>query len=247
MLKLLYCLCISKEPARLDKKQLESFVCRCLRLYDISLYLNQELPITERHPADDAAILASMALIHVANTGLGTALLRSTAILETLLEGSKHNYDALLIQIRLCLRLGLPSLAFEHYVQLSVKNMQQATLSWILYTHISMIHPYPYVHQHSTTEAPPIIDMSEDITGALDWHAIADQTLSEYMIKMLREGQFDMLVDTLALQRSLKMGFSKLLLVSERLRIQNVTGAPIQKDYASILSRRPLLWIRDCC
>ena len=188
-----------------------------------------------------------MASIHAANSGSGAALLRSAAILETLLEGSRHNYDALLIQIRLCLRLGLPSLAFEHYVQLSVKNMQQATLSWILYTHISAIHPYPYVHQHSTTEAPPIIDLSENITSALDWHTVADQTLSESMINMLREGQYNMLFDTLSLQRSLKMGFSKLLLVSERLRIQNVTGASIQKECASITSQRRLLLLRDLC
>lgn len=247
MLKLLYCLCISKEPTRLDNEQLESFVCRCLRLYDISLYLNQELPITERHPADDAAILASMALIHVANSGPGAALLRSTAILETLLEGSKHNYDGLLIQIRLCLRLGLPSLALEHYVQLSVKNMQQATLSWILYTDISVIHPYPYMLQHSNTDDRPIMDLSENIASAIDWHAMADQTLSESTIKMLREGQYNMLIDTLALQRSLKIGFSKFLLVSERSRIQNVTGASIQKEYASILSKCTLHITRDSC
>ena len=217
------------------------FVCRCLRLYDISLYLNQELPITERHSADDAAILASMALIHVANSGPGAALLRSIAILETLLESSKHNYDALLIQIRLCLRLGLPSLSFEHYVQLSAKSMQHATLSWILYTHISVIHPYPYVHQHSTTEAPPIIDLSENITSALDWHVATDQTLSDSMIRMLREGQYNMFFDTLSLQRSLKMGFSRLLLVSERSRIQNTTGVSIQKEYTNISSKRTLM------
>lgn len=236
MLKLLYYLRISKEPTKSDRDQLGSFVCRCLRLFQISHLLCPERPISERRPADDAAILASMALVHISELGESTALLRSAVLLESLLEGSRHNYDALLIQIRLCLKLGISSMAMERYLQLSVKNMQHATTSWLLYSQISVLHPYSYMRQHSNTTASHFMDLPKGITDALDWHVTAEETLAESLSNMLKEGQYNMLFDSLWLYYSVKMGFSKLLLVSEWSRIQRLTGASGQKDYLESLS-----------
>ena len=236
VLKLVYYLCISKEPTKLDKGRLGSFVCRCLRLYSLSLLLCPHLPVSERRPADDAALLATMTLVHIAELGEAIALLRSTVILESLLDRSRHNYDALLIQIRLYLNLGMSSSAMERYVQLSVKNMQQATISWILYTQISMLHPYPYVCKPSSAKAPPTMDLWESITSALDWHATAGQVISDSTSAMLRESQYNMPFDALELAKLINMGFTKLVLMVEWSRIQRLTNAPSQKDYLDILS-----------
>ena len=245
MLKLLYYLCISKEPTKTDRDQLESFVCRCLRLFHISHLLCPERPASERRPADDAAILASMALVHISELGDSTALLRSAVLLESLLGNSRHNYDALLIQIRLCLKLGISSMAMERYLQLTVKNMQHATTSWVLYGQISVLHPYSYMPPSSNTAAVHGMNLPKCITDALDWHVTAEQTLADSMSNMLKEGQYNMLFDTLCLYQPIKNGFSKLLLVNEWARIQRLTGVSCQKDYLVKLSEPPSTPIRS--
>ena len=214
---------------------LDFFVCRCLRLYKLSLALDADLPISERRAGDDAAILAIMTLIHVWDLEEETTLLRCVVILETLLERSPHNYDALLILTRLCVNIGTPSLAMNHYLQLSVKNMQNATLSWILYTRISTLHPYSYVSKPKNDEAAIVINVPEKITAALEWHAGAVELNSHYVNKMLREGQYSMLFDALTLENPLKMGFARLLLVVELSRIQRLTGASSDVNYSDFL------------
>ena len=214
---------------------LDFFVCRCLRLYKLSLALDADLPISERRAGDDAAILAAMTLIHIWDLEEETALLRCAVILETLLERSPHNYDALLILIRLCVSLGTPSLAVNYYLQLSVKNVQNATLSWILYTRISMLHPYSCVSKPKTDEAATVINVPENITAALEWHEGAAQLNSNYVYKMLREGQYNMFFDALALENPLRVGFARLLLLVEWSRIQRLTGASSDVNYSDFL------------
>ena len=237
VLKLQYYLCISIRPMSLDKTLLEMFVRRCLALYSMSMTLCADVPISERRPGDDAAILATMALVHVADLGESTALLRCTVILEALLNKSKHNYDALLIQVRLCLSLGLSSLAIERYLQLSLKHMQQATMSWILHTHISVLHPYPYVGKPINGKTRPVMDFTENVANALDWHATAEQANSDFLSVMLQKAQYDVLIDTLSLDETIRSGFTKLLLIVEGSRIQRLTGASIRKNYLNCLSQ----------
>ena len=217
------------------KSLLESFTCRCLRLYRLSLLLSTDQPNSERDAGDDAALLATMALCHVADLGEQTALPRCLVILENLLIRSPHNYDALLIIIRICLKLGISSQGMNHYTQLSIKNVQHATVSWILYTHVSMIHPYSCVPKARTPKAAVGMDLPKTLQAAMDWHVGASQLNSDYMSKMLRDEQYNMLFDALALDRSLKVGFGRLLLLVEWSRIQRLTGALSEKNNIGFL------------
>ena len=187
-------------------------------------------PYSERRAGDDAAILATMALIHISYFEEDTALLRCIVILENLLIKSPHNYDALLIMIRLCANFGTLSLAMQRYMQLSIKNMQHATLSWILYTHISLLHPYSSICHSGNSDALANMYMPESLTAALDWHVGAGQINADYTVKMLREDQYNMLFDALTLAKSLKVGFGRLLLLIERARIQRLTGVSSQRN-----------------
>lgn len=188
-------------------------------------------------------MLAVMALMHVADFGDDAAVLRCVFILETLLIKSPHNYDALLILIRLCLVTGTSSLAMEHYMQLSIKNMQHATLSWILYTHISLLHPYSPKVQTKSKEALAVMDLPENITAALNWHAVAAQLNSDYICTMLQEGRHNMVLDSLALNKSLSTGFARLLLLVGWVRIQRLTGALSPRDYSDFLG----MWPKSSC
>ena len=218
----------------MDSGLLELFVCRCLRLYSLSKALCQDLPVSERRPGDDAAVLAALALLHIADAGDSVALLRSMLVLECLLNDSRHHYDALLIQICLCLKLGVSSLAIERYLRLSVKNMQQVTVSWVLYTQISTIHPYPYLSNGKTSTG---MDLLESITSALKWFTSAAQNNEDSLSAMLRDGQFNMVIDTIELDELIQNSFTKVLLFAERLRIQRLTGLSGHKLHSSLYSK----------
>lgn len=171
------------------------FVCNCLRLFKLSLPLGSKFPASERRPGDDAAILAVMALVRIGDIQewVDNSLIRGIVILEVLVAQSRCNYDALLVLIRLYIKAGMGSLAMHYYGQLSVKNMQNATISWILFTRISTIHPLnPYA---IGSETP--FDLLENLSKALEWAAAANQSYNSSINSMLNSGQYNMVLQTL--------------------------------------------------
>ena len=141
-LKLDYKMVVSKKSNLSHKAALESFAANCLRLYKISLQVEQDLPITERRCGDDAAILAAMVCIHLSYANQSHAILQCAIILETLLHYSKHNFDGIALLVRVYISLGAISRAFKLYERLDIKNIQTQTLSWMLLSRISTLHPH---------------------------------------------------------------------------------------------------------
>lgn len=237
VLKLDYFLVVSKHPNFYERALLEAFVCNCLRLYKVSLALGSQLPLSERRPGDDAAILAVMAMFHMLKLGEHNAVLRSVAVLEMVLAHSRHNYDALLLQIRLALVLGTASIAMGRYSQLCVKNMQHATLSWILFTRISTLHPYPLSGSSQGNGPFTIRDPFATLTHALEWHRSAQEVNDESVSRMLSDGQNNMLFDALDLGHTIENGFSKFVAFVESSRIQRLGGASREIDYGDLMSK----------
>lgn len=147
---------------------LKAFIATCLRLYNISRPLGRDVPISERRPGDDAAILAAAACIRLFDHGETRAILRCAAILELLLQDSTHNYDAQLMAIRVYIYLGLTMHAVMHYSKLDIKNIQFLTNSWILLTRISTIHPHacpvPLVGG-----IPGVVNLAQLLKKAIKW------------------------------------------------------------------------------
>lgn len=224
MLKLEYNLVISRDDNTFKNGLLQEFICNCLRLYRLSLKYDLDLPVSDRLPGDDAALLAAMGLIRLYKTRQtypehNNALLRSIVVLEHILLRSKHNYDALLILVRLYMFLGTGSLAMERYSRLSIKHLQHATISWVLYTHISTIHPHSVTISRATGGGPITIDPGSDMTQALEWHKSASDLSKKYVTSMQENGQWTMSLDALSTSAHIESGFSKLLLLVETKRI----------------------------
>ena len=76
-----------------------------------------------------------------------TALIRAGGILERLCHDSPHNYQALLLLVRVYLLLGAGSLALSTFSRLSVKQIQYDSVAHILFTRLSTVHPH---------SAPPV-------------------------------------------------------------------------------------------
>ncbi len=218
ILKLQYNLVISRDQNSRNADVLTAFISNCLRLYKESLAFGLDLPVSDRRPGDDAALLAAMGFIRLFKLGRKHALLQCIVVLEHTLLQSKHNYDALLILVRLYVFLGAGSLAMERYSRLSIKNLQHATISWVLYTRISSIHPYPSTYVVDG-KRQSTIDPLEDIIHAYKWHTSAENVSLKAIHKMQANGQWNMSLDTLQTSKAVATGFAKFLMVVEAKRI----------------------------
>lgn len=235
MLKLEYHLVVSRNDTPAQVSLLRAFVSRCLQLYKVSLSVNISLPVSDRRPGDDAAMLGAMALIRLHEFAEKHALLQCITILECLLSHSKHNYDALLTLTRLYMQAGVGTLAADLYSRLSIKNMQHATVSWILYNRISTIHPYEPSRTIST-QSPS--HMLKNLSYAIDWHMSAEEYNSIAIDRMIECGQYTMLFDTLKIGGWIKNGFGKFMFVVESHRIGRFSQFSQIKDYSSLLGNR---------
>lgn len=175
-----------------------------------------------------------MALLHLHKHGEFNASLRAVAVLEFLLSYSKHNYDALLILVRLYLFLGTPLLAVKAYSVLSIKNIQHATLSWILLTRISATHPYLF---NPGLKVKNGLSASNLLLTALDWHRSASNLGDAATGQMLQTGQYCMMLDNLSTQGSVQRGFSHHMINVELLRIIRLTQPSSGSDSKIVYSK----------
>ncbi|KAH8145602.1 uncharacterized protein LAJ45_10403 [Morchella importuna] len=132
--------------------KLNDFITSSLKIYVGALPLGSALLDTDNQYGDDAALLSIMGLVrlhllHSSITSSSTSitaqapLYQALIILEAIVSKSKHNYQALLLLVRLYLLLGAASLAVEIYPRLNIKQIQNDTLSHFLLTRISTILP----------------------------------------------------------------------------------------------------------
>ncbi|KAL9129909.1 MAG: hypothetical protein Q9217_001757 [Psora testacea] len=218
-LKLDYHLVVSPNNHRDEPDLLPAFVTTCLRLYNAYILLHIQLPQSDRGSADDAAMLAAMGLIMMYNLGDRTALLRSIVVLEYLLSHSKHNYDALLILVRIYMYLGAGSLAMDRYTRLTTKNIQHASISWIFFTRLSTIHPWPANISAGGT-AMTTFDPLDEIKQAIDWHHGAGILTEKALSRMMSNKQWNMMLGLMEIQHALQYGFARAMLIAEYQRIQ---------------------------
>lgn len=119
--------------------------------------ITKDLLSTDRHPADDFAVLAAITLVKLAlaSSDAGSEPLKSTRVsymlqaavlLENAWTHSKSNFQISLILIRLYVYLGCGSLAMRSFQRLVLKQVQLDTLSYILFDRISSFHPHPFTH-----------------------------------------------------------------------------------------------------
>lgn len=149
-----------------------------------------------------------------------TALIRAAGILERLLIDSPHNYEAVLMLIRIYLLLGAGSIALRWFGKLSVKQMQYESVAHNLFTRFATIHPHP---------APPIegaeykdFDAQVAFIAALDFYRNANVTIKNSLIKGLDDGNYVGLDDTIELRRRIGDSICRRMWALDLRRIQRI-------------------------
>lgn len=163
------------EGAEDNIPKLNDFITATLRIYSSALSLGSALLVTDNQYGDDAALLSVMGLVrlhllHVSTTGSATTIVaqaplyQSIAILSAVVSKSKHNYQAMLLLVRLYLLIGAVGLAVDVYPGLNIKQIQNDTLSHFLLTRISTLLPSERKVEKILNEAGRIYESSSSQT-----------------------------------------------------------------------------------
>lgn len=238
-LKLEYCFCLSANEENVSKPQVEDFIVRCLQVYrEVQRPEKTSAPTTiESQPSDDLCILAAMSLMRFSEPCTSVAdqqipdavLIRAAAILERLLVDSPHNYQALLLVVRIYLRLGAGSLALSSFSKLSVKQVQFETVAHNLFTRLATIHPH---------SAPPVegaeykdFNPQSAFVQALNFFRTADLTSTRHRTRGLDYGSYVNIEGTIELQRRLRQSICRRMWALDVRRIQRLAGGDPMTRY----------------
>ena len=237
-LKLDYFLVISRKGSLKSREPLlNAFIANCLRLYrttflwdvDSKNGTNEAVSEAEgpvdRHVGDDAAMLAAMALIHLYFAGQPSALLRTAFVLETVLKQSKHNYEAVLLAVRVYLHMGQFGRAFELFNGLDVKNIQNLSTLWILICRISTLHP----HASRRMRCDPSANLDE----AADWIAGSFRSIRRACAECLKHKSYRNFLKTVETFESLPTSISKIMIEAEDSKILWLTATGPVADATS--------------
>lgn len=210
---------------------MEDFICRCLRMYRSSRQPDSsDSPSSiESQPRDDLCLLAVMSLIRLSDSKLDRrrdaipdpVLIQAAGLLEHLIASSPHNYEALLLLVRIYLLLGAGSLALKAFSKLAVKQMQYETVAHNLLTRISTIHP------HAT---PAAEELEKDFSPqaifklALSFFQSSEMATAAARTSGLEHGSYLNVEGSIDLQKSLKNSICRKMWVLETGRIQHLVG-----------------------
>ncbi|KAI9368067.1 N-acetyltransferase B complex non catalytic subunit-domain-containing protein [Aspergillus egyptiacus] len=260
-LKLEYCLLLSSDADSMSREKVEDFVSRCLKEYRETDRPKQDAASStiESQPSDDMCILAAMGLIRFSQAWVSSKqeeipdimLIRAAAILERLLLDSPHNYQALLLLVRLYLRLGAGSLALKAFSKLSVKQIQFETVAHNLFTRLASVHPH---------SAPPIegaeykdFNPQSAFVQALNFYRTADVTSTRHRSNGLEYGSYVNTEGTIELQRRLKHSVCRRMWALEVKRVQRLAGGDpmtrfdeLARDPSTLVDQRTFNAFMNC-
>ncbi|KAJ5281589.1 hypothetical protein N7478_006961 [Penicillium angulare] len=233
-LKLDYCLNVSAVDNP-SKQKLEELVTRCMSLYQSSATneiakteknSKEESSTIESQPRDDLCILAAMAILSGNNDQSDAAshasFVRAAAVLERLIIDSPHNYQALLMLVRIYLLFGAGSLAFGTFNKLSVKQMQYESVAHNFFTRLATIHPH---------SAPPTegierkeFDPQAAFIQCLNFFRTADLTTMSFRTRGLEEGSYINVEEIVELRKRLSNSICRRLYALDARRAQRLVG-----------------------
>lgn len=246
-LKLEYCLIYSRDKKSdevMKETNIETFVIECIKYYDFALENSENnarkpREFAERFPGDDAGLLAAAALLKFCRRAQNDKKLRAMILLDELITRSPAMYEVFGTLILLYVQVGAGSLAARTYHGLSIKNIQLPTLSWLLWTRLSTVHPHrlqskdftlPNDLRASRGEADPV----QHLMQALDYHMHLRETDQQEILEFLEAKQYGSLHRAIANSLQNRNGFVKYLLFTEWARTERVSGLQQKCDYRNL-------------
>ncbi|KAF2842890.1 hypothetical protein M501DRAFT_1027763 [Patellaria atrata CBS 101060] len=219
-LKFDYLLLFSK-PDKCGTEFTDDFVSNCIQIYTLSQSTG------DTATCDDALILAVMVLFRLSTgsdlpTSREQCHLQAACLLSYLVERSPNNRGAQLLYVYYFTLMGFGSLAIGRYRDINIKEIMVDSLSYVLFSRISSIHPFD-VTTGSTQQSG---DLSSMLTSAIKVYPASLDKIRAFMSADIKEVEYDKLFEVAELQDSLSQSITRQMLIQEQRRILRLRGLP---------------------
>ncbi|KAK6534584.1 hypothetical protein TWF281_005894 [Arthrobotrys megalospora] len=226
---------------------LNDFVRECLAVYDVSLKVDIGLLVTDMRIGDELLLLVAKALMcKYAACRMQDPLPVKVAIiiLEHLLTKSKHNFTALLLLVRLYSIIGAPSCATIEYQRLSIKQIQNDSLSHHVLTRLSTLLPFSVSSAakllHPTDMADVGMHVPHNPTDSLEMYEIslrlyknANRTNPEMISLAFKNSAYGQIKDMVLFEKKVSSSISACQFEIERRRVQRFRGVAVTEGSTS--------------
>lgn len=203
-------------------KVLEAFTSNAIRLFHSSA---TSLGLARHRSTADACFLAISGFVKCfSDTKNRVYLLQATFTAERLLKYNEHVHEARLILVYLYMSLNLGSLAMRLFESLRVKEIQFDTVGHVLFTQLSIIHPF--ATQLSRREAFQPHDRTQKALAIYNRH---EEKLADCEASVLSHAQTGMVFDLNELRCTLRDSLVRRVLILEHRRTARLTGHAIGK------------------
>lgn len=236
------CICCSKACSQYCASCLETLAHDAAKLYLCAVDGGRSewnlLP-TDRHPADDLAVLTAMCFIKLSKTGIETSdelltsaetsyILQAIALLEHAGSHSQSNFQVWQLLIRLYTRLSCGSLAMRAYGNLALKQIQLDTLSYSLFDRISSFHPHPFGHVLEDSEKfkTPI----ESLQKQQKLYRGARSHISQNSWLSFKHGSYNTVFELREVSQTLSCSLAAVMSVIENRRISRLVPGSAPTD-----------------
>lgn len=147
----------------------------------------------------EAVLLAVLALLREAARSASTILvLQASMILQTACSKYKDYYPLRILLTQVQIVSGQMHLAMQHFVHLSVKNLQWETVGHLLLTRISSLHPHQYGKEEDSLNPLAALDT------ALTVFDNSRKSLGQAIQDGLKRGNYSNVIDTVELRTNLE-------------------------------------------
>lgn len=234
VLKIRYHLQISQERNLTEPQNVLSFITDCLHVYRAYDGLRKNHSVSESQAGSDACALAVMSLVHLSSADSEgrsrpcstTRLLQAALLLEFILC-SVHDYQTLLILVRVYLNLGTISLAYKTYPRLSIKQIQNDTLSHNIFTRISTMHPGRITKALDISAgAKAELDPVQGLQTALKIYTRSREQIPQMTKMALEHGNYHEVEGLLQLEKNVENSICKFMWRLECRRIARLLCKP---------------------
>ncbi|EPS42684.1 hypothetical protein H072_3309 [Dactylellina haptotyla CBS 200.50] len=217
---------------------LDDFAGECLNLYKTTLKVDIDLLVTDMPIGDEFLLLVAKSLLcKYAASRMQDPLPVKIAIivLEHLLTKSKHNYTALLLLVRLYSIIGALTCATVEYQRLSIKQIQNDSLSHHILTRLSTLLPFSISSAgkllHPTDMADVGLHVPANPTDSLEMYDIslrlyrnANRTNPEMISLAFKNGSYGQIKDMVLFEKRVSTSISACQFEIERRRVQRFRG-----------------------
>ncbi|KAF2645691.1 hypothetical protein P280DRAFT_545626 [Massarina eburnea CBS 473.64] len=203
-----------------DYSTIAAFVVKALRLYQIAMSFKDDA----RSDIAQLVIMGFLRLETVTQDDEYCALRAALFVRHMLSKPDFRDSRVLnLIATRLHLRLGLGTVAFQHWTHCKVKEMLHDTLSWALLTRISQTHPFEIAGKDE-------FSADAELSKAINTIQRMDAKTDDHLYGGIHDFHYDVASDMLELKRKLRSSLTKHMCMIERRRIARLRSRVLDRN-----------------